>query len=213
MAESYLDATRAGYDAMAADYAEHFKHELAARPLDRATLAAFAEMVRADGAGPVLEVGSGPGDVTAFLHERGLDVSGVELSPGMLAVARRAHPGLRFDEGSMTALDVPDGALSGLVAWYSIIHVPPERLAPVFAEFHRVLAPGGHLLLGFQVGDEPLHLAEAFGHVVDLRFHRLLPDRVAGQLTDAGFAMLSRLVREPADWEKVQQAHLLARKP
>jgi SAM-dependent methyltransferase len=208
---SYLDTTRAGYDAIAVDYAKYFENELEARPLDRAMLAAFAELVRADG--PVLEVGSGPGNVTAYLHAQGLDVSGVDLSPGMVAVARRAHPGPRFDQGSMTALDVTDGALAGVVAWYSIIHVPPERLASVFAEFHRVLAPGGHLLLGFQVGDEPLHLAEAFGRTVNLDVHRLLPDRVAGQLVDAGFAMLARLVREPVDREKVQQAHLLARKP
>ena len=72
---------------------------------------------------------------------------GVDLSPEMVALARRAHPGLRFDEGSMTALDLPDGALGGIVASYSIIHIPPERLPAVFAEFHRVLAPGGHMLV------------------------------------------------------------------
>jgi SAM-dependent methyltransferase len=158
-------------------------------------------------------VGCGPGEVTAHLHSLGLGVFGIDLSPGMLAVARRAYPGLRFDEGSMTALDMPDGALSGVVAWYSVIHIPPERLAAVFAEFHRVLAPGGYLLLGFQVGNEPLHLAEAFGHRVDLHFRRLSPDRVAEQLAGAGFAMLARQVCEPQRWEKVPQAHLLARKP
>ncbi|WP_028924340.1 class I SAM-dependent DNA methyltransferase [Pseudonocardia acaciae] len=210
---SYLDSTKAGYDAMAADYAEHFRHELRDRPLDRATLGAFAELVRADSAGPVVEVGSGPGEVTAFLHGLGLDIAGVDLSPGMVAVARRAHPGLRFEQGVMAALDVEDGALGGLVAWYSIIHTPPERLAAVFAEFNRVLAPGGHLLLAFQVGDEPLHLDEAFGHPVDMSFHRLSPDRITGLLDRAGFAMLARTVREPSGWEKVPQAHLLARKP
>jgi ubiquinone/menaquinone biosynthesis C-methylase UbiE len=64
----------------------------------------------------------------------------------MVAPARRSNPGLRFEEGSMTALDLPDGALGGIVAMYSIIHIPRERLPEVFAEFHRVLAPGGHRL-------------------------------------------------------------------
>lgn len=82
----------------------------------------------------------------------------------------------------------------------------------VFAEFHRVLARGGHLLLAFQVGDEPMHLAQAFGHTVSLDFYRLSPGRVAEQLSQAGFAVQARLLREPDENEKTQQAHLLARK-
>ena len=89
--------------------------------------------------------------MTAHLHSLGLSAFGVDLSPAMIVVARRAHPGLQFNEGSMTALDLTDGVLGGIVAWYSIIHTPPERLPVVFAEFYRVLGPGGHLLLAFQV--------------------------------------------------------------
>lgn len=209
---SYIRATRAGYNAIAVDYAGHFRTVLQDTPLDRAMLGAFAENVRNDGAGPVLDVGSGPGRVTAHLHGLGVDVRGVDLSPAMLALAREEHPGLRFDEGSMTALDVPDGGLRGLVAWYSVIHVPPERHPEVFAEFHRVLASGGHLLMAFQVGDEPLHFDEAFGHTVSLDFHRLSPDRVAGLLDRAGFGVDARLLREPAGAEGVPQAYLMARK-
>ena len=99
------------------------------------------------------------------------------------------------------------------MAWYSIIHTPPDELPVVFAEFRRVLAPGGYLLLAFQVGDEPLRLTEAFRHVVSLDFHRLQPDRVAQLLGEAGLAVLARLLREPEETEKVQQAYVLARKP
>jgi SAM-dependent methyltransferase len=152
---SYVRATRAGYDAVAADYAEWVSDHLAAKPLDRALLATFAELVHADGARPVGDFGCGSGRVTAHLRCLGLSAFGVDLSPAMVAVAQRAYPDLRFDEGSLTAVNAADGALGGIVAWYSIIHTPPEELPVVFAEFHRVLAPGGHLLLAFQVGDEP----------------------------------------------------------
>jgi ubiquinone/menaquinone biosynthesis C-methylase UbiE len=148
--------------------------------------------------------------VTAHLCSLGLDASGVDLSPAMVAEARRAHPDLRFEVGSMTALDLPNGALRGLVAWYSIIHVPPEELPSVFAEFQRVLAPGGRLLLAFQVGDRPLHVSEGFGHSLSLDFHRLSPDHVADLLTQAGFVVDARLVRAADADEKVPQAHLLA---
>jgi len=211
---SYLTNTRAGYDAIAADYDRTFADELNALPLARAMLAAFAEIAR-DPGGPVAEVGAGPGRVTARLHDLGVPAFGVDLSPAMVALARATFPGLRFEQGSMTDLDLTDGALGGLVAWYSLIHVPPERHPEVLAEFRRVLAPGGNLLLAFQVGDAPLHFDEAFGHTVDLDFHRLDPDRVTADLTAAGFTLRARLVSQPEEQQKstkVPQAYLIARR-
>jgi SAM-dependent methyltransferase len=214
---AFLRATRESYDAVAADYAERFDDELAARPLDRAMLAGFAELVRLGGSRPVADIGCGTGRVTAWLAEQGVSVSGIDLSPQMVAVARRSHPGLRFDVGSMLSLDLPDGSLGGVLAWYSTIHVPDERLPEVLAGFYRVLAPGGLVLLGFQVGDEPFRLTEALGHPISLDFQRRRPEQVAGLLSQAGLVVQAELLRQPdkdGDFpERTQQAFLLARKP
>lgn len=209
----FLNSTRASYDAMALDYDERFRDELAAQTLERALFAGFAELVRNAGGGPVADVGSGPGRVTTHLHGLGLSVYGIDLSPRMVELARREHPGLRFEEGSMLALDIPDGTLAGLVAWYSTIHIPQERLPDVFAEFHRVLAPGGYVLVGFQVGDEQRDYTEAFGHEVSLTFRRWQPDRIAELLAGAGLPVHARTFREPERWEPTPQAFLIARKP
>ncbi|GAA1313828.1 methyltransferase [Planotetraspora silvatica] len=209
----FLSTTRTFYDTIATDYADHFRDALETRPLDRALLAGFAEVVRDAGAGPVADLGCGPGHVTAHLHALGVPVFGVDLSSQMVESARRTYPDLRFDEGSMLSLDLPDGALGGVLAWYSTIHTPMDRLPDVFAEFHRVLAPGGHLLVAFQSGDEPLHLARPWGHEVSLDFLRRRPDHIAGLLGQAGLAVHARLEREPEGVDTAPQAFLLARKP
>lgn len=213
----FLRDTRSSYDALADDYAVWISDELAAKPLDRAVLGGFAELVHAAGAGPVADIGCGTGRVTAHLHGLGLSVFGIDLSPRMVAIDRSSHPGLHFDAGSMLALDLDDGVLGGIVAWYSTIHIPPERLPEVFAEFHRVLAPGGYLQLAFQVGDEPARLTESAGHEITLDFHRSQPDGIAGLLLQAGLVVRARMLRESDEdgkfSETTPQAFVLARKP
>jgi SAM-dependent methyltransferase len=203
---------QAAYDTVAEDYAELLRDELDRKPLDRALLRTFAEAVAAGGGGRVADVGCGPGRITAHLHDLGRDAFGVDLSPAMIAVARRTHPHLRFEVGSMTGLDLPDGGLAGVVAWYSIIHFPPERLPGVLAELLRVVAPGGYLLLAFQAGDERVRLARAYGHEIALDAYRLPPDRIVSLVEAAGATLEARLVRAAGAREKTPQAFLLARK-
>jgi SAM-dependent methyltransferase len=208
----YLTVTRTAYDTVAADYAGLLHDELAGRPVDRAALAAFAELVQAGADGPVAEAGCGPGRITAHLDRLGLPIFGVDMSPGMLAVARGSYPGLTFVRGYLAALPVADGALAGLVAWYSIIHTPPERLAEVFTEFARALRPGGELLLAFQAGDERVHLHQAYGHAITLDAYRLPPPWIEDQLTAAGLITHTRILRDPGPRESTPQAYLLARR-
>ncbi|MET9829006.1 class I SAM-dependent methyltransferase [Streptomyces sp. NPDC006385] len=209
----FLTTTRTFYDAIAEDYAALFRDALAKMPLERAMLGVFAELVEGDG--PVADLGCGPGHATAHLAALGLPVFGVDLSESMLAIARRENPGLRFEQGSMLELDLPDGALSGAMSFYSSIHTPVERLPALFTEFHRVLAPGAPLLVAFQAGEEHRHHDRPFGHPVSLTFQRRRPEDIADLLTAAGFALVSRTVREPdpALDETSPQAFLFARKP
>jgi SAM-dependent methyltransferase len=207
---THLRATQAAYDAVAVRYAELFRDALAGLPLDRALLAAFAELVQAADVGPVADLGCGPGSGTAYLHSLGVSAFGVDLSPAMIALARREYPDLRFDECSMTALDLPAGVLGGVLAWYSIIHTPPEEMPTIIGEFHRVLAPGGHVLLGFFQADEDS--PQEFDHKVSLAY-RWSVDRLAELLRQAGFAEVARLTREPGESERFRRGHLLARKP
>jgi SAM-dependent methyltransferase len=205
----YLDSTRAVYDTVAADYQRILRDELDGKPLERAMLAAFAELAQP----PVADLGCGPGRIAAHLHTLGVDIFGIDLSPEMIAVARRTHPQLRFEVGSMTGLDLKDDSLGAAVAWYSTVHTPPELLPTIFAECHRVLAPGGNFLLAFKVGDQHLHRDQAYGHAVSLDIYWVSPDHVADLLADAGLVVDARLIREPDESEKGRQAFVMAHKP
>jgi SAM-dependent methyltransferase len=209
---SFVSATRTAYDTVAASYAEMADGMLAESTWDRAMLNAFAELVGP--AGPVGDLGCGPGRIAGYLASLGLDVFGLDLSPGMVEVARRAYPGLKFEVGSLLALELANESLAGALTWYSIIHTPPARLPEVFAELARVLVPGGRLLLAFQVGDEVRHIEQGYGHDgLSLDAYRLRPELIEQLAADAGLTVESRLVREPEPpHEKTPQAYLVARK-
>ncbi|MEU5975676.1 class I SAM-dependent methyltransferase [Streptomyces sp. NPDC047315] len=206
---THLTATANAYDAVAVQYAELVHGVLATMPLDRAFLDAFADTVLANGAGKVAELGCGPGYVAAHLADRGLDVFGVDLSPTMVDIARATYPGVRFDVGSMDALDLPAGALGGIVCWYSTIHAPPAVLPSYLAEFRRLLTPGGHLALAFFESEGgPL---ASFDHKV-VEAYRWPVDEVAGLAGEAGFVEVGRMLREPVEDERFRRGHLLLRR-
>ncbi|MFJ9406688.1 class I SAM-dependent methyltransferase [Streptomyces sp. NPDC101393] len=208
-----LSTTVDAYDAAAHTYAQLFRDTLRDSPLDRAMLGAFAESVRASEGGQVADLGCGPGHITAHLGELGLAAFGVDASPAMVKLARQAYPGLRFDEGAMAALNIGDGELGGVLSRWSIIHTPPQDVPVILTEFHRVLAPGGHLLLGFSATDGPSHPTQVFDHAVAPAY-RWSPDHLSAMLRTSGLAEVARMVREPqpTDRRQFQEIQLLARK-
>ncbi|MEU4196458.1 class I SAM-dependent methyltransferase [Kribbella sp. NPDC026611] len=178
----YLADIAWSYDNVAVPYAE--------RVVDGADweVEAFDLLASYVDDGPVLDVGCGPGRTSGLLAARGLDVVGIDLSPGMIEVARRDHPDLDFRVGSMTALDIPDGSVAGVVAWWSIIHLPRDVVPTAFAEFHRVLAPGGVLLLGFHVGEHSTHKTSGYGdHPMNIHVHRWTAATLTPLALTAGF--------------------------
>lgn len=195
MTEPTRDDVRESYDRVAGEYARRIAGELAHKPLDRALLDAFAGRVR--GAGPVVDLGCGPGHVTHYLAERGVDASGLDLSPRMVEEARALHPGVEFRVGDVTALDAADASWAGAVAFYSLIHLPRPSVAPALREIARVLRPGAPLFLSFHVGDETRHMEEWWGQAVLLDFVFFQVAEMEGYLREAGFAVEQVTEREP----------------
>ncbi|WP_278313254.1 class I SAM-dependent methyltransferase [Lolliginicoccus levis] len=199
-ASPWLAETRSSYDADAAGYAERVDGLLEKHPHLRAHLDVFAELVRRSGGGPVADVGCGPGYVTRHLHDSGAESLGIDLSPGMVAIARRAHPGLRFEVGTMTGLDLDAHSVGGVVAFWSTIHIPDDAMPGVIEEFRRVLRPGGHLLVGFHVGTGIKHSSTGYtGQPISVDTHLRQVSTMSGWLRGAGFRIESESVFRPDD--------------
>ncbi len=212
MPDDWLSDTRSSYDIDAPGYADQVRGLLEGNPYLRANLALFAELVASAGGGPVADVGCGPGYVTGHLHDLGVDAFGIDLSPEMVAIARRDHPDLRFEVGTMTDLDLADHSVAGVLAFWSVIHVPDDAVPGVFEEFRRVLWPGGPVLVGFHVGDETRHTSEGYtGRPISVDSHRRRPEKVSRWLRDAGFTIDAELVMRPDD--EVPGAIVIATSP
>ncbi|MGH7601056.1 MAG: class I SAM-dependent methyltransferase [bacterium] len=201
------------YDAVADEYVARIFHELEHKPLDRELLERFAASVR--NAGPVCDLGCGPGHVARYLLERGVNVFGLDLSPRMVEQARQLNPGIVFKQGNMLALDADDEAWTGIVAFYSIIHIPRDRMIAALQELKRVLRPQGLLLLAFHVGQETLHREELWGKKVSLDFFFFERHEMEGYLRLAGFEIDDVIERPPYEEVEYQsrRAYIFARKP
>ncbi|HEY3558364.1 MAG TPA: class I SAM-dependent methyltransferase [Kribbella sp.] len=206
-----MNDIQGSYNTAAVDYHAILKDYHRADPFELGALDYFAALVDD---GPVGDLGCGTGRVTTYLAGRGLDVFGVDLTPGMIDVARREYPELRFEVGSLFELELKDDELAGALAWYSLVHTPREELPVAFAELFRVLRPGGHLVHGFKVGSGDRPLTQAYGHDVDLQVYMYDVPDVAGLLADAGFVEVATLTRAALPGEKdAGQAALIVRKP
>ncbi len=202
---------RDSYDSAARAYADHLAAELVHKPLDQHLLNRFAEATR--GRGLVADFGCGPGQVANHLHEQGVTIVGMDLSPAMVEVAAQFHPGLDFSVGDMRHPHFPDASLAGVVAFYAIVHFDPSELGAVFERVRRVLMPGGLALVAFHVGDQVVHVDDLFGAPVSLDFHLHVPAKVVEALRQARLPVLEQVEREPYEGVEYpsRRCYLLAR--
>lgn len=205
-------ATQASYDRVATQYTEAFFDELSRKPIDRQVLDRFAERVR--GRGTVWDLGCGPGHVGRYLHERGIPVSGLDLSHAMVECAQRLNPEMAFVQGTMLDLPVADASLAGIVSFYAIIHLTRNDAALALREFRRALQPGGYLLLAFHGGEGEIHTDEWYGERVDLTVTLFAAEELAHAAHAAGFGVVELLERPPYAFEyQTPRISLLAQKP
>ena len=214
MDDDLTQSIRESYDRLAEEYARRIFNELQRKVLDRELLDRFAAAVA--GHGDICDMGCGPGHVARYLRDAGAKIFGLDLSPQMLEQARKLNPDISFREGNMLALDLPDGSLAGIAAFYAIVNIPHEALPIVFREMARVLQPGGLLLLAFHVGDQTIHENELWGQPIAMDFFFFQTSAMQLELEKAGLAIEEIIERGPYAPEVEHQSrrsYIFARKP
>lgn len=211
------DQTRAAYDAAAADYAAAFPGTEPEQPLELAMIDHFVDLLREVRDAPeVIDAGCGTGRMARLLTDLGCRVRGIDLSPGMLAIARRDHPDIPVVEGSLTALPYADASADGWFAWYSTMYLTDAELGTAVREAARVVRPGGLALAAFQVGEGSHEVGEAFralGHDVTLVRTNRSADDLARAFAGEGLGETARMVRSPQGADHEPQAVVIARSP
>ena len=213
-AEARDEKVRAAYATVAASYAEQLCDELADLPFESWLLRRVVDLA---GGAPVVEVGTGPGHVAAFLAAAGAEVTGIDLTPEMIAEARRRFPGVTYQVGDLRRLMRPtthDG-WGAVLAWYSLIHLAASELPAAIDSLVRPLRPDGRLVLALHAGAHVRTVSEWFGHAVDLEV--VLHDRaeIVAIVERAGLRDVEWYHRGPvtARGESTERLYVLARKP
>lgn len=184
------------YNATAESYAATRIDELSKKHLDRLILKEFARLNKDKGT--CADFGCGPGQTTKFLVDAGVkDIIGIDISPGMVKVARGIFPEIKFEEGDLLALPYDANYFASAVAFYAIVHFDYDQIARAFTEVNRVLKKGAHFLFSFHVGEETVHFDKANDIDVDIDLHFLQTNRILKLLGDHNFSIIDTVERLP----------------
>jgi len=211
--EQHPDKVERLYDTVAKEYAEQFCGEHENKPKDQEMLHRFSQEI--GDKKPVWDLGCGPGQTTAYLKNLGVEISGLDISEGILERARVLWPDIHFEKGSLLDLAFDNDSIAGAVAFYAMVHFTEEQVKLALQEVFRVLRPGGLFLFTFHIGQETIHLDEFLGKEVDIDVMFFPADFISRCLIDCGFERIEMIEREPYPEVEYQsrRAYVFAKKP
>jgi ubiquinone/menaquinone biosynthesis C-methylase UbiE len=193
------EKTRKSYNLAAEKYFADFKDEMKQKEYDRAFLDKFSKHFSPESI--LCDVGCGPGHITRYIHDKWLNIFGVDISEKCVEVARRENPRMRFQVMDMADLDLADESVDGIISFYSIIHTP-KRFQPVlFREFNRILKIGGRICVVVKKGDTEGYVEELIGFKTSLYFANFNEEEIRNYLEANKFRGVSLETRHPYYFE------------
>ncbi|MEO8209889.1 MAG: class I SAM-dependent methyltransferase [bacterium] len=205
------------YDKTSKEYAKKFKDELLHKPFDRMILKNFAQENKKRNIGTNLtaDFGCGPGQTTKYLYDCGIkNITGIDISPGMIQQAKSLHKKLKFEVSDMLDLKFDDEYFSSALAFYAIVNLTFEQVGLAFKEINRVLKINGQFLFSFHIGEETVQLETFLEKNVEINFYFFKTEKIISLLEETGFKIITAAERFPyADVEyPSKRAYILCEK-
>lgn len=184
------------YNKTAGEYNLNFADELSKKPFDRLLLEGFARDNK--NKKRVADFGCGPGQTTKFLKEAGIaNITGVDISPGMIKKARTVYPDIKFETGDMLGLKYKNEFFDSAIAFYAIVNFDYKHVKTAFEEINRVLKPAGQFLFSFHTGEGKVHLDSFLNENVDIVFYFFNTEKIIDLLKKTGYGIITAAERYP----------------
>lgn len=178
------------YNDIAKEYAEEFFYDKS----DDKYIDLFLQSL--DGI-KVLDVGCGNGRDCKYMSEKGFDVNGIDLSTGMLSIAKEKVPNGKFEIMDITDITYLDNSYDGIISNCSLFHIPSEELPKTLESFRRILKPNGKLLLILQEGNGEKMVEEPYRPGVHIYMNYFSTEQINNLLQNYDFS-ISYLEKEEA---------------
>lgn len=153
--------------------------------------------------GKILDVGCGPGINANHMHSKGFHVTGIDLSEGMIKLAQESFPYIEFVKEDMRYLDkIKYHPLDGILASYSLIHLPKEENRSTLVSLYKLLKPSGTIYISVQLGKSQ---EGYFTHPLkpdERLFLKIFSgEEIMHLIEEFGFSIIKQYKREPAKGE------------
>lgn len=170
----------ADYDDIAKEYAEEFFEDTS----DNKYIDIFLDSLEGI---KILDVGCGNGKDCKYISQKGFDINGIDLSVGMLSIAKEKVPNGKFEVMDMTDITYPDDSYDGIISNCSLFHIPTEELPKTLESFRKILKPNGKLLLILQDGNGEMMVEEPYRPGVHIYMNYFSTSQIQELLQQYGF--------------------------
>lgn len=199
---------RSAYNLAAQRYHDLFHNELTEKQYDRNLLDAFVARFAKDSL--ICDAGCGPSaHIGRYVSDKGIKVVGVDISEKCVELARHYNPEMQIEWGDIAKLTFNAGLFDGVISYYSIIHTPKKYAASIFDEFHRILKPGGYILVAVKAGASEGYVTDLLGIKTEVYFALFSETEIVHYFEQSGFRMEFLDKRNPYDFE-IQNERIFA---
>jgi len=192
--------TRLAYNKIADKYHELFRNELEEKPFDREYLDKFANCFNPNS--KIVDAGCGPtAHIGRYLFDKGLNVSGIDISERCIEIASEYNPRMDFLCTDVLDWKPKKNSIDGIISYYSIIFTPKTDVYKLFQVFNSALKPNSKFLVVVKKGEFEGYQEEVLGIKVNSYLAEYQENEIEKIVKQNGFKIDELITRKPYEYE------------